>query len=287
MNNVITRSLSGIVYIALIVGAILGGGWWFFCLTLLFCLVGTFEYQRLCEEKTKEYLAPSMRAFDLVGAVLLWSVMPISMLPKSLLPNDPEAMVAVFLYSGLIVFALIVLYIVGRLFFAVFDKSPDPWGNLGRSYLGLIYIALPLSALNFFMLPGISYIYVLMTFVLIWVNDTGAFCVGSTMGRRKLCERLSPKKSWEGFWGGMIFCIIAGVVYALCADASILPWAIFGAIVSVTATVGDLFESMLKRAAGVKDSGNIIPGHGGILDRIDSLLFVVPVALVYWMIVMM
>jgi phosphatidate cytidylyltransferase len=118
-------------------------------------------------------------------------------------------------------------------------------------------------------------------FALIWVNDTGAYCVGSTMGKHRLCERLSPKKSWEGFWGGMAFCVIASVIYALIMNYNVLASVAFGIIVSLFATFGDLFESLLKRSAGVKDSGKLIPGHGGVLDRIDSLLFVAPAAAIY------
>jgi phosphatidate cytidylyltransferase len=122
---------------------------------------------------------------------------------------------------------------------------------------------------------------ILWMFALIWINDTGAYCVGSTMGKHRLCERLSPKKSWEGFFGGMAFCIIASGIYALIAHGDMLTSIAFGLLVCVFATWGDLFESMLKRSAGVKDAGNIIPGHGGVLDRIDSLLFVAPAAAIF------
>jgi phosphatidate cytidylyltransferase len=123
--------------------------------------------------------------------------------------------------------------------------------------------------------------YILWMFALIWINDTGAYCVGSTLGKHRLCERLSPKKSWEGFWGGMLFCIIASLIYAYISKTPMLANLILAVIVSAFATLGDLFESMLKRSAGVKDAGNIIPGHGGVLDRIDSLLFVAPAVAIF------
>ena len=129
---------------------------------------------------------------------------------------------------------------------------------------------------------------VLAIFVAIWINDTGAYCVGCTLGKHRLCERLSPKKSWEGFWGGFAFAIGWGIAcYYLFPQVglNIYQWILFGAISSIFATWGDLFESMLKRNAGVKDSGNIIPGHGGILDRIDSLLLVSPVIMLFLLMV--
>ena len=121
----------------------------------------------------------------------------------------------------------------------------------------------------------------LFMFVCIWLNDTGAYLVGCTIGKHRLFERISPKKSWEGFFGGMVFCIAAGAFAHLLIGGSQAIWIPFAIIVSVFATWGDLVESLIKRTAGVKDSGNIMPGHGGVLDRIDSLLFVAPAILAY------
>ena len=123
----------------------------------------------------------------------------------------------------------------------------------------------------------------LLAFVMIWMNDTGAFLVGCTIGKHRLFERISPKKSWEGFWGGLVFSVLSGVAYYYFVDqAQGLPfYVILGVIASIFATFGDLVESMFKRSIGVKDSGNLIPGHGGILDRIDSLLFVLPATALY------
>lgn len=118
---------------------------------------------------------------------------------------------------------------------------------------------------------------VLTLFILIWLNDTGAYCVGCLIGRHKLFERLSPNKTWEGFFGGFVFAVAAGIAAALLCPSlgmSVVGGAVLGAGVSIVATFGDLFESMMKRHRHLKDSGNVIPGHGGILDRIDSLLLV-------------
>ena len=137
---------------------------------------------------------------------------------------------------------------------------------------------------------AISYIsaprILLAVFVFIWVNDTGAFLSGITLGKHRLFERISPKKSWEGFFGGLIACVLVALATnKWCNEFFQVPelgtWIGLSVIVSVMATFGDLTESLLKRTEGVKDSGHLIPGHGGILDRIDSLLLVSPTVLIY------
>ena len=144
---------------------------------------------------------------------------------------------------------------------------------------------MPLASLSILYLIGGKEITLCM-FILIWLSDTGAFCVGSLCGKHKLFERISPKKSWEGFFGGLLFCIAAGAAFHYLFDILDL-WTsmLFGAIVCVFGTWGDLVESLIKRSLGVKDSGNILPGHGGILDRIDSLLLVVPATILFLLIV--
>lgn len=158
-----------------------------------------------------------------------------------------------------------------------------------KSIMGVMYIGVPLLTLNLLYIYDINNTswLVLVMFAMIWLNDTGAYLVGSAIGRHKLFERLSPKKSWEGFFGGMLFCIIAAVLlqwFYMGPELGYLSVTVIalGVIVPVFATWGDLAESMIKRSLNVKDSGHILPGHGGILDRIDSLLLVVP-AVVVWM----
>ena len=159
---------------------------------------------------------------------------------------------------------------------------------LAQSMLAMAYVALPMSLLNV-MYFDYSPKLLLAAFILIWLNDTGAYCVGTLIGKHRLFERISPKKSWEGFWGGLAFCIAATW---LLQWLNLFPacWSIaaavgFAIVTSVFATWGDLCESLIKRTLGVKDSGNIMPGHGGILDRIDSLLLVAPATLLYLLII--
>ncbi len=268
MKNLATRTISGIVYIALIIGALYLGGYYWYILTALFTVIGTLEYQNIQAKRAGHELGYFTRALDLAGALLVWSVAPV-------FDNlDLSVFYAILLFM--------MIYVLARLALSLKQTEGDAFGSAATSTFGVLYIAGPLSLTNFAMACDENAAgAILWMFALIWINDTGAYCVGSTMGKHRLCERLSPKKSWEGFWGGMAFCIIASVIYAYIAGYNMLGSIAFGAIVSVFATWGDLFESMLKRSADVKDAGNIIPGHGGVLDRIDSLLFVAPAAAIF------
>ena len=154
-----------------------------------------------------------------------------------------------------------------------------------------MYIALPFSLLNvlaFTATPNghISFntLLPLSVFVFLWVNDTGAYCVGSLLGRHKLFPRISPGKSWEGCIGGAVFVLAAAYLIGEYIDMGILntlQWLGLGLVVVVFGTWGDLVESLFKRTLGIKDSGNILPGHGGMLDRFDSSLLAIPAAVVY------
>lgn len=269
MKNVVIRSLSGIIYIALIVGALYLGGWWWYGLSGLFTVIGLLEYQRMTAIRDHGDAPIFIRALDMAAALLVWGAAP-------LLDYFPGCGTAILL--------MLLIYVLLRLTFSLTQTSGDPFGATAESVLGVIYVAVPMCVMNLAMLRygTLASSAILSMFVLIWLNDTGAFCVGSLMGKHRLCERLSPKKSWEGFWGGLGFSVIAAAVIGHYAFG--MPVAVsagFGLMVSLFATWGDLFESMLKRSAGVKDAGNIIPGHGGVLDRIDSLLFVAPACAIY------
>lgn len=160
---------------------------------------------------------------------------------------------------------------------------------IGKVLLGIIYIILPLIASSFvaFYDSGVySHRIILGVFILIWINDTGAYVAGSLFGKHKLFPRISPKKSWEGFAGGTFFTLVTAFVLRHIFQSSLqtADWMIIGLLTCIVAVYGDLTESMFKRAANKKDSGTLIPGHGGILDRFDSILFVMPVVFMYLMI---
>ncbi len=264
----IVRALSGAVYVGLIVGSILLGPSYFICLMGVFALLGVNELQKILSNVATVSLPA--RILDLVlvaGAFIMYISIGNS---YSTYSNLTFAVLFIYCF----------LYLPVRITVAVLSKDDNPARAFMYSVFSLVYVALPLFLISFI---GASWHIVLVTFIIIWLNDTGAYLAGSAFGKTKLCERLSPKKTWEGFWGGFVLSAIAGGLglylfnpaatwYIACIGV------VYGMIVSVFGTFGDLFESLIKRRLGVKDSGNLIPGHGGILDRIDSLLAVAPFA---------
>lgn len=172
--------------------------------------------------------------------------------------------------------------------YQLYAKQPNPIEVWSKSFLGHLYIAVPLGLLSHIAYQqsevGVVYCPILMLafFAFIWINDTGAFVVGVTFGKHRLFERISPKKSWEGFFGGLFFAMVAGYVASLFSPTiSTIQWVGLALVVSTTATLGDLCESLLKRTLNVKDSGTLLPGHGGMLDRFDSVLLAAPAAVIY------
>lgn len=261
MNNMLLRALSGSVYVALIVLSLLFGENYnlFTFLMGVFAVVGILELEKLLA--TKSPISDIERFADIFVTLI--------------------AFTAVYSLNNIwIAPAALLLYIPVRMILATNVRHENAVRSFLYSILAIVYIAIPLMVLSYAAM--LSYRFILTTFVLIWINDTGAYLSGCTFGRTKLCERLSPKKTWEGFIGGLVLSVVAGYfshIYLNDPHMTGVAMAIYGAIVSIVSTFGDLFESMIKRTVGVKDSGNIIPGHGGILDRIDSLLAVAPIAL--------
>lgn len=274
IKNLIIRSLSGLVYVALIVLGVITTQRAFVALCSLLALLASHEFLKMTKpggEKINHWIDV---AFAVI-AVLLMSIATIG------------------IFAGMYIVVVLLLlpgYVLARGVMQLYEKREQPINSLAYSMFAQIYITLPLILMPL-IYEEMSSIFLLLIFVMIWANDTGAYLVGCSMGRRRLFERISPKKSWEGFWGGMVFTVVVSVLFysvfedAVPADFRTLPFfIILGIVVSLFATFGDLVESMIKRTLGVKDSGNLIPGHGGILDRIDSLLFVIPAVVVYLLI---
>lgn len=290
MNNFLTRTLTGLFIVLIIVGSVLFSSISYFVLFLLILIVGLFEFYGLAKLAR---IRPQKYVGVMIG-ILIFTV-------NFLFAIDFISNEFFFIFIPLLLIVFInELYVNNR----------RPFSNIAYTYLGIIYIALPLSLWNFmvmqtgdlpedmvqtraifdpinFMLqpsykihyqPGI----LLGFFLLTWANDTGAYLIGVPFGRRKLFKRISPKKTWEGFFGGAIITLMAAYpVFLIFPDLTFINWLVIGAIIIVMGTFGDLVESMYKRSLGVKDTGKILPGHGGILDRFDTLLLSSPVVFTY------
>ena len=198
-------------------------------------------------------------------------------------------------FTSSTVFIPYLITIVYLLIAELYAKQEDPIHDWAYTMMSQMYVVLPFSLLNMLAFraapEGIMYIYTLplSVFVFLWVNDTGAYCCGSLFGKHKLFPRISPGKSWEGSIGGGIFVLAAAALVWYLTDSydmnptgmDMWEWMGLGLVVVVFGTWGDLVESLFKRTLGIKDSGNILPGHGGMLDRFDSSLLAIPAAVVY------
>ena len=167
----------------------------------------------------------------------------------------------------------------------LYRKKDNPFKNISFTLLGLCFIAFPLSFLNFLCFQGENgYDPVLLIgyFILLWTNDTAAYFMGSKFGEHRLFKRISPNKSWEGFFSGMVFSLISAyIISQYIHELNSMQWLVMSVIVTLSGTYGDLVESSFKRSINFKDSGSLLPGHGGILDRFDSLLFSAPYVVFY------
>lgn len=277
MNNLLLRSLTGLVYVALIVCSILYGGMWgLTALLALFAVLSTVELHSLCGGTGQSGTTATL-IIDIAGSMAVTAAP--ALYATAYLHSGPWA---AFATAAVPFMAYLIVRLIAQLY-----VTPDisPLRSLACSLSGQTYISLPLAcaaAVYIMSSPSMA----LLMFVMIWLNDTGAFCVGSMIGRRRLFERISPKKSWEGFFGGMAFCIICAIAAGhiscgLPGYMSIGLLAAYAVAACLFATWGDLVESLLKRTLKVKDSGRLLPGHGGILDRIDSLMLVAPATLIF------
>ena len=278
MNEFWKRTLFGAIYVAVVVGSIVA--WKPYVFSAISCVLATMavrEFHQLMGKRSIFDFVCDRSAMILVFASVL------------IANNSKYGWIPLLIYF---------LAIIGVLVAELWRKSENPIANWGTEIIGQMMIALPFCAMN--MLAYMDAWLLLALFVLIWVNDSGAYCVGSLTAKRKngnhkMFPRISPKKSWEGLFGGFVFAIVAALVMnrfgwfdaitAHCEGAWVYVVAIaFALIGCIFGTLGDLMESMVKRSVGVKDSGVFMPGHGGVLDRFDSMLFAAPmVALFCWL----
>jgi phosphatidate cytidylyltransferase len=266
-----TRSLTAAVFVIVMSLGLLWNQWSFFILFSVVHFGACYEFQKLVEKFNPEYKKISL--FHRYGVMIGgWCLMLFFSNYNLILFNQPLSEIGLWVGILFMILLPLIMWLESK---SIFLK------NIGYSILGLIYISLPLSLLIELRTHWIEAQYQLaLTIPLIiifslWINDTMAYIVGSFIGKTPLSP-ISPKKTWEGTVGGIILTIIAISLIAYFTDRlSIVDAAVMAFLASVSGTFGDLFESKLKRMAGVKDSGNIMPGHGGFLDRFDSLLFAV------------
>ncbi len=269
MSTFTTRLISGTVYVALIVLALtLSMVWGLWVLLSVFAVAGIIEFNRLTGVNR-----PYIFRIVLDCAAAVWLLYA-------------TAQYGMAISHGLAIFLPYLLYLLYVVCRSTFLPHEAMLPSLGNSLIGQIYIAVPLAlAIRLTLEPTSSSsmtqfngLLLLAIFIFIWVNDTGAYLVGSRWGKRRLAPSISPKKTVEGSIGGLILVLLSAVILRLLlfTDLSWLHILLTSAVVAIFGTIGDLFESSLKRRAGVKDSGKLIPGHGGILDRIDSFLLAVP-----------
>lgn len=272
IKDISTRAGAGIIYILIILLGIMGGKYSFLIIFGAIIGFGLFEFYRMVERDTSHAIS---KIFNIsLGVLIFFSVfLYLEGIGKYLLPIT------------------ILLYLLILIASSIFLRRSDIFHGVIYSIFGQVYITMPLSLLMFIsysLQPKITHndydwVPVLALFVFLWINDTAAYFIGSLIGKHKLIEHISPKKSIEGFIAGIFFSVLGSLIFArLNPEFPIGFWMGFGVIVSLFGTLGDLFESLIKRTYNVKDAGHLIPGHGGILDRVDSLLVAVPAVFLYW-----
>ena len=270
-NNFIQRAVTGALFVVILVGCILYSPLSFGILFTIIGALSVHEFAHLVNRNGGVSINKTITALG--GAYLFLALM-------GFCTSAIDA--RVFLpYLGLLLYLMITeLYL----------KKENPIGNWAYAMLSQLYVALPFALLNVLAFQNspetssVTYnpILPLSIFVFIWLSDTGAYCVGSLIGKHRLFARISPKKSWEGFFGGLILSLASSQAFAWFApEINRMNWLGLAATVVLFGTWGDLIESLLKRTLGVKDSGNVLPGHGGMLDRFDSVMLAVPASYIY------
>ncbi len=264
MKKLLIRSLTGILYAIVLIGALFVSRFTFFALFAIVLTFTLWEFYRLCYLNGYEPQVFSGITF----ALLFYAGM--FLLQYNL-----------FTFEQMLPYGLLALLIP---FAELTRKKKEPVENMALTFAGIMLTAIPFSFFNLIPNPPINesgaYNPWLMigVFVIIWTNDTGAYLIGSMIGKNKLAEKISPNKTWEGAIGGAVFAILFAILYFHFTNLFTPVETVFISLATVIAgTMGDLTESLIKRNFNVKDSGNMLPGHGGLLDRFDSLLFAAPV----------
>ena len=271
MKNLIIRTVTGALFVAALIGAILYGEHAFGILFLLITILSVREFSSLI----KQYKGVTFSTLlSVCGGAYLFAA-----LYMTTHYHYVDTLQIFAPYMAIVLFAFIR---------QLYDTKSKPLDNFAYFVLTQVYAALPFALLNILSTVGATkpetynFVLPLSIFIFIWSNDTGAYCFGCMLGRHKMFERISPKKTWEGFIGGALVAMGVGALLSCYFDILLMwQWIAMGAVVVVSGTLGDLIESSMKREMEIKDSGKMLPGHGGVLDRFDSTLFAIPAVLIY------
>lgn len=278
LKNFIVRTLSGAVMLAVVLGAILASEWSFIALMAVITLGGIWEFYNFAQKAGYQ----PMKLLGLFGGMMIFAIAISLFVLFATKDSTNDSLFAIIFGMAIITLLLLVpLMFICELY----RKSPTPIANIGSTLMGMLYVALPLSLL--ILIPALlgngvwnPWIVIFYIFI-IWANDVFAYLFGITLGRHRLFERISPKKSWEGFFGGLLGAMAMGYIASLVLEADAMTWIGLALVAAIAGVFGDLVESLFKRSVNLKDSGNFIPGHGGWLDRFDALIFSAPFAFVY------
>ena len=291
MNETLKRGISGAVYIILLLASILYSTESFFILFGIFLIIAVYEFCNLIQIQKIFPILFGTALYTIVTLVSHYNKITTDTINQIF---DTDLEIAINIQQLDVVLLVIALVVsIKCILFLFYDNIQKI--STSSKYLYLLgYIILPFVFITkiSFGINDYNPKIIIGLFILIWTNDTFAYIVGKSIGLTKLFEKISPKKTIEGFLGGILFAILAGYLiskYYIKAnpefsDRSILIWTSIAVIVGIAGTIGDLIESKFKRIAGVKDSGSIMPGHGGILDRLDSVIFVAPIIFLFYQI---
>lgn len=261
MNDVLKRSIWGAIFIVIMISCFIVGTLAASAVLGIFMLLAVLEYFKLFSHSKSYNPSQNIGVLGVIAFYVLWVERSLGSLSLDL----NFVLIPLLFLPFLLIFSKRTKNHLSDIALTMF-----PWVYIGYTFSLMFSIYQKGSTLDFY------WLYIVGFFVLVWTNDTLAYCAGRLFGRHKLCPSISPKKTWEGAIGGFVFTLLMGWIFALVFNGNIIFWILAGVVISPTAIVGDLIESRFKRWAEIKDSGTIIPGHGGILDRFDAAIFAAP-----------
>ncbi len=268
MKELFLRISTGLVFLVVVIGCIVWNPYSLASVFYVAGVLGMLEYYNLIKIGG---LHPQATLGILTGTVLYVTIelVKLEVAPIPIVGLTIPFFLAIFIYE-------------------LYRVRPEPFNNIAHTVMGIVYVMAPFALLNVFSFDEIVKEFqpelVLGFFIMLWLNDTGAYVFGKLLGKHKLFPKISPNKTWEGAFGGILSSVAGAAVLSIYSDnVALKHWLALAVIISISAIFGDLVESRLKRSIGVKDSSNLLPGHGGILDRFDGVLLASPMVFTYLM----